>query len=216
MNEGTCLMTRDKLFEQLRPLDAPHVEALAAEFVTSARAASRAAVALSLDTDEEVASNARRLLLYLEDLAIFPLLEANPRLPLQRAALITQAVEAELSLRRKVMVRLDRLLDDTTPVPTQASARAEQKPPPRRICDEAYLLMRQVVHFGEPPMDAAVQAKLFLNAPDDFKDAQIKKARASGTWNRAITGSDIEDYADSHPDTGVPPSAAPAPHPIKR
>lgn len=48
---------------------------------------------------------------------------------------------------------------------------------------------------------------MFLNAPEDFKDAQIKKARASDIWNRAITGKDVADYDASHPEHGTrPPS----------
>lgn len=80
-----------------------------------------------------------------------PLLEPNPALPEQRTTLIEQAVEAEVALRRKVIARIDALLDDRTPIPVPVSGPAEQRPPPRRVCDEAYLLMRQMVHFGEPP-----------------------------------------------------------------
>jgi hypothetical protein len=66
--------------------------------------------------------------------------------------------------------------------------------------------MRQIVHLGEPPVEADVQANIFLNSPDDFKDEQIRKARQSGIWNRAITGKDIDDYDDRHPDPGTRPT----------
>jgi hypothetical protein len=207
--EGASPMTRDRLLEQIRPLDQAQVEALASSLALAARAAPQAAVELSLGADEDASIKAKRFLLQMEDLAIVPWLEApNPASPEHRVLVIAQSVDAELALRRKVIARIDKLLDDRTPVAVRTTGPAEQKPPRRRVCDEAYLLMRQMVHFGEPPMEAGVQASMFLNAPADFKDAQIKKARASNVWNRAITGKDVEDYAESHPDL-----AAPAPPP---
>jgi hypothetical protein len=185
--------------------DNSRIEALANSLRASSSATPKAAIELLLGPDEMAASRARLLLVFLGDLAILPLLDAKPSLPQQRAALIEQAVDAEVALRRKVIARIDALLDDRTPIPVPRSGPAEQKPPPRRVCDEAYLLMRQMVHFGEPAVDADVQAKIFLNAPDDMKDPIIKKARASGVWNVAITGKDIEDYDNAHPNAGTPP-----------
>jgi hypothetical protein len=199
--------------------DNPQIEALAKSLREDAKATPEAAVELLLGSDDVVASHARLLLVDLEALAIAPLVEASPTLPQQRAALIQQAVVAELALRRKVIARIDALLDDRTPIPIRVSRLAEQRPPPRRVCDEAYLLMRQMVHFGEPPLEAAVEADVFLNAPDGLKDPMIKKARASGVWNAAITGKDIDDYADAHPDLGTPPPPPDASahlHPLKR
>jgi hypothetical protein len=188
-------MTRDRLLEQLRPLDEAKVRDLASSLAEAARGAPRAAVEVALGADERASIKARRLLLGMEELAIVPLAEA-PRAPAAEARvfLIRQAVEAELALRRKVIARLDALLDDRSPVPIRVDGPIEQEPPPRRVCDEAYLLMRRMVHLGEDRTEAAVDAGMFLDAPDEFKDAEIKKARASNTWNRALTGEDIEDF----------------------
>ena len=139
-----------------------------------------------------------------------PFLEApSPASPEQRVFVVARVVEAELALRRKVIARIDKLLDDRAPVIHPTIGPMEQKIPPRRVCDEAYLLMRQMVHFGEPPVEAGVQAKLFINAPNDFKDAQIKRARASNVWNRAITGEDVDEYDKSHPEPVAPPAPGP-------
>lgn len=198
--EGTLLMNRERLLEQLRPLDDAKVGALAVSLAASSRAAPAAAVEIALGADETASIKARRLLLQMGDPAIVPLVEApDPPDVERRMFLINAAVESELALRRKVLARLDKLLDDKTPLPVTARGPSEVKAPKRRVCDNAYLLMRRMVHLGEPVTDAAVQANIFLNAPDDFKDAEIKKARASGTWNRAITGKDIDDYIDKHP-----------------
>jgi hypothetical protein len=198
--EGATPMTREKLLEQLRALDQAKVDALGPSLATTARAAPRSAVELYLGADEDAADKAQRLLIGLDDLAIVPLVEAaNPPSAQQRLWMVARSVAAELALRQKVIGKLDKLLDDKSPLPVQTRGPTEQKPPERRVCDQAYLLMRQIVHFGESPEDASVQAQLFLNAPPDFRDEQIRKARASATWNRAITGKDVEDYPAPKP-----------------
>ncbi len=115
------------------------------------------------------------------DVAIEPIAGAPiPAAPEGRIFLFGQAIEAEVALRRKVIRQLDALLDDQWPMPApQTRGPVEQKAPRRRVCDEAYLTMRRLVHLGEDPLDASVQANMVLNAPEDFKDAPINKARAS-------------------------------------
>jgi hypothetical protein len=197
-------MTRDGLLDQLRPLDEPKVKALASSLLRTAREAPQTAIEVSLGDDESASIKARRLLLGMEDLAIVPLVEA-PSSPAveDRMFMIKRAVEAEIALRRKVIARIDALLDDRSPVPVTISGPIEVKPPPRRVCDEAYLLMRRMVHFGEAQTEAAVDADMFLKAPDEFKNAEIRRARASSTWNRAITGKDMKDFYHGHPDARI-------------
>ncbi|WP_394823277.1 hypothetical protein [Pendulispora albinea] len=155
--------------------------------------------------DGAFAHNANMLLINLEDLAIVPLVESNPTSPKARVDTVTQAVEAELVLRRKSIARRDKLLDDRTPVPIETCGHPEKEPPPRRVCGEAYVLMRQIVNFGKSGVDARVDARMFLHAPDDFEDAQIARARQSGIWNRALTGQDFEDYMENHSKAGTHP-----------
>ena len=90
------------------------------------------------------------------------------------------------------MARVDTLLDDQETLPRRLAGPIEQPPPKRRVCDQAYLLMRKIVHWGESLLDASVQENQFLNLPDDLKDARITEARVSGIWNRALSGHELE------------------------
>lgn len=185
--------------------DEKKIEELASTLRSNAAATPSAAVQVLLGSDAAAATNARRLLSQLDELAVRPLLEANPSSADHRAELLQLAVASELAMRRKVMARLEVLLDDRASVEVYASPSSERKPPPRRVCDEAYVLMRRLVHYGEPEDDAHVDINLFLNAPDDFKDERIREARSSGVWNRPITAQDIQRYAASHPNQRPPP-----------
>lgn len=194
-------LTPATLQEQLRRLVPDQISALALSLRTSARSAAQSAIEIYLTDDDEVGDKAQRLLGELDEVAIVPLLEsARPVSAEKRSWMILQSVEAELALRRRIIAQLDKLLDDRELLPVKSRGPIEQSVPARRICDQAYLLMRKIVHIGEAQEEASVQENLFLNAPDDFKDAQIEKARHCAIWNRAITGQDIEDYAATDKD----------------
>lgn len=198
--------------------DEKKIEELAGALRAEAAATPKEAVQFLLGSDEDLAAGARRLFLELGELSIGPLLETNPPKPEQRVEALRLAVDAQDALRRKIAERLVALLDDKAPVPVRRIPVSEKQPPPRRVCDDAYLLMRKLMNLGEPPDEAYQQADMFLNAPDGFKDETIAKARTSGVWNREITPADVYAYIGSHPNAGGPPPA-PAPpggHPVRR
>ena len=60
-SEGASPMMRDRLLEQISPLDDAKVEALGSSLAEVARAAPRAAVELSLGSDAEASVKAQRL-----------------------------------------------------------------------------------------------------------------------------------------------------------
>lgn len=194
------MATGPNLQEQLQHLAPDQIIELAPSLLTSARGIARSAVELYVKDDSEIGDKAQRLLGELDEVAIVPLIESERPVSTEKKSwMILQSVEAELALRRKIIAQLNKLLDDRELLPVHSRGPVEQPVPARRVCDHAYLLMRKIVHFGESQEEASVQENLFLNSPEDFKDLQIKKARQSTIWNRAITGQDIEDYSNAHP-----------------
>ena len=55
----------------------------------------------------------------------------------------------------------------------------EEKPAPRRICDEAYLMYRRLLNTRESEEDYLVNRRIFLKQTDDDKDREIFFARKS-------------------------------------
>jgi len=185
--KGGASMTEDELIESLRNLDPdnrPAMDAFVKKVVRESRAPARIAVANLSASDPKVAAAAVALTVYLKDIAIVPLLEApEPAAADDRVSRIETVVDAQVELREKITARLTKMLDDKAPVPINTDRRAEVAPPPRRVCDDAYVLLRRLLNPAEGEEEQLFTAKAFLLLPDDRKDAEILKAR-SGIWTR--------------------------------
>jgi hypothetical protein len=163
-------------------------EAFVAQAAADARMSARSAVSLMESDDPDTALNAELFLRAVDDLAIQPLLDAPvPGDPSRAAAYIEMLTAPELDLRRKVLMKLDTLLDDRRAIPLKPSlGPTEERPKPRRVCDEAYVAMRSLVNFGEDLVEQFADRDRFLSDSEEDRDAAIRRARRSATWQRAL------------------------------
>jgi hypothetical protein len=190
--KGDNSMSEYRVRKNLRELQADQRQEM--EFSQSlsieARETARALVKIWLEKDAGMSAKALSILTQIEDHAIIPLLETIPEKPPESVVMAARlAVEAELGVRSKLIAALDAMLDNKQSVPqSPAAATLETPPPPLRVCDEAYVLMRRIVHFGEDELEEAVGVDAFLNLPDELKNKEIAQARKTGTWRRLVTG----------------------------
>lgn len=159
--ESDVPTTPEALAEALRAPGA--VELMSTTLREQAAATPREALALALGPDPSAACDGRRLLFWLEELAVAPLVEPDPTSAELRVGLATSAVQAELELRRAVIARIDALVRHQVPVRDDAVTGAQDREDgratgtpvegaplaPRRLCDVAYTCMRQMVSL--PP-----------------------------------------------------------------
>lgn len=184
-------MKYEQLIEALRGIDHrkhDEMDFFSKNIVDKARESARAAVDIWIGPDVTMAEKAAYLLIDMEDLAIIPLLEAPDTLTnTQLAWLLRVVVNAELRIRNVVVAKLDEMLDDKSNVPLPKDEEPiEEPPPPRRVCDEAYVLMRQLINFGETEETYYMNVEAFLNLSDNEKDVEIRKARDSRIWSQLI------------------------------
>ena len=162
----------------------PALDAVAKKVEREARAAARYAVANLAASDRKVAGSAIAVVIRLKDLAIVPLLDAPEASEADdRVWRIENMVDAQLELRQRIVGRLPKMLDDPTAVPIGSGGVAETAPPPRRVCDDAYVLLRRLLNTAESAEQQHASTNAFLALPDDRKDEQIRNAR-NGTWTR--------------------------------
>lgn len=152
----------------------------------------RAAVALAGDADPARAAKARSLVARLGEFAAGALLEversAGPQDDVWRLATATAGV---VELRGRVAARLAQALDDRRPVPLVPDVfPSEEKPAPRRVCDEAYLLLRELSSVGESRGALVLKARAFLRRPDPDRDAEIARARSGLPFTRLFEDAD--------------------------
>lgn len=197
-------MAREQEFiEALRkPMSQSESAAFVKRNVDEARSTARAAVALWASGSKDQAYNAFSYLVDIDDLAVVPLLEKPFRDdPKAASQALDVLVDAELTLRRKLIARVNQLLDDKRPVPPPAAAAVAEEPyHPHRVCDEAYVAMRRLVHFGEPRLAHELGATQFYAAAEPKRDIEIAYARSTNTWRRTVNpDDDVEDDGPHSP-----------------
>jgi hypothetical protein len=187
-------MSPEELIEKLRrisPDQQGQLDALAKLVVRRSRALPRAAAAHLTDNDQNLADNAMSLLIDIEDLATVPLLEApEPAHPYDRVARMTIIVDSQLEIRNTTVERLKKMLDDKRPMNYQKMPRVEESPPPSRVCDEAYVLLRRLLNTTEDQETQTANTRLFLRLPEARKDIEIRKARTARTWTNLAGGAE--------------------------
>ena len=185
------MTSRSEAFlDSLRQADAGQLRFLAERTMTDSREPYQIATRLFVGTDQSDAAKGMSFLLRAQELAIVPLIESQPARVVDQVSALRMAIAAETKLRRKLAAKLDTLLNDKTPVPGEPppNSKAEERNPPRRVCDEAYLAMQRLVHFGESELEALSGAHSFLELSDAEKDKLIHQARSSGKWEQALHG----------------------------
>ena len=181
-------MNRQTLIGRMAALNTNNpkaVEIFICELADEAREGPRALVDLWLNQAAGVPRERPIILIpELEDLAIQPLLEIPPSklTPSDHAWLINTIADAEVAFRNSIVLRLISLLDDKTPVPQPIIPNSEGQPLPRRICDEAYMALRQILQLGEGSHAAALNANAYLSLIESRRNEEIQKFKASKTF----------------------------------
>jgi hypothetical protein len=184
-------MTTDELaaeLDVLPPGQLTAVAALARRVRGEALALPDAAVRLAEGTHAVQAGNARDLVGELEDLTIRTMLDAPlPPAVQHHVWRLGTAVAAIVSLRARAAERLRGSLGDRRLVPIEPyPAHVEEQPYPRRVCDEAYLMLRELLHTGESRSQFALDARAYLRLGDDEKDAEIARLAAGQPFARLV------------------------------
>ncbi len=174
-------------FNRLGPEDDAGFAALAAKVRQDAREPVLAAVDALLKNDAAASGKAMRLLPEVGELAVGPLVEAATSDLGKKIWSARTAVNALGQLRDRVATLLDGMLADRRVVPAPAGAGpVEGKPPSPRVCDGAYLLMRQILNPKENLEQQALNQNAFLGLPVAEKDKEIQKARGAREWSELV------------------------------
>ena len=181
-------MTPDELRAALMALPpgrAAEEARLAGEIRAAALALPAAAVALTGSADDALARRARTVSGRLEELAAASLLDADPSGVRHEVWLLQAATAASVALRVRTAARLRPLLADHRPVPvTPQPPEIEEQPRPTRVCDEAYLLLRELLDTGESRTQYAFDSRAFIRLDEAARDAELAAFASSGQFTR--------------------------------
>jgi hypothetical protein len=183
-------MTREQFLERFLRLpntDQVGITALAKQVMDDAREAVRAAVELWSGVNPNHEQKAASILSELDELAFVPLTEhGDPPDPRHRVWFLRLAGNSYMQPRAKLIAVINRMLDDRRipPVQPMAGPPLEENPPPLRVCDEAYLVHRQLLNFSESREQFYQNAHQFQSLSESEKDAEIQNLKKSNTWKR--------------------------------
>ena len=143
----------------------------------------RQAALLVLSFDTEVIAKSSHLLRQGDEMTLTPLLEAQPVTAEQEVTAVQFLVEAQIRVRQ-ILAAVQQLLNDRRrmPPPEKRGTPPETPPVIRRVCDEAYLLLRRMVHFSEDEDQYIFNSDAFLDLPEADRDQEIASVSAGQQW----------------------------------
>lgn len=138
---------------------------------------------LHLGKDEE-AKKAAMILMSIGDLSITPMLESIDTNNADNYAWEMDIVlSRHLQNRNKISIILNSMfLDKRLLKGPDLKGPVEEKPLPRRVCDEAYLMLRRLTAYKENDEDMIINERMFLNMSDIDKDKEIQRLKSSKEW----------------------------------
>ncbi len=168
------------LLETLHALEADDLNALqdvADSLRIRAYADPQTVVTIVNGKDAVMAKKGRLLLGLLGPLAIEPQLE-NPgkENALQYSETLQRLVDTQNQIRSQLAHELTAALNDKRELPPpHLRGKIEGRIPSQRVCDKAYLLLRQFLLVDETVEKQSHQARLFLDLNDKSRDLEIEK-----------------------------------------
>ena len=184
-------MQDEDLIDELRRLDLRDAEAVArlTERVRlDALNGPRTLVGLLRDAPPALAQKAALVLLEIEELAFAPVLEACREEPADDYVWDMQTlIDIQLESRNKLVEQLNAMLLDTRNVPLQSPPIAEEEQAPsRRVCDEAYLMLRRLLAFEDEEAALLNEDAFLADLTEEERDKEIERIKSSGAWANLI------------------------------
>jgi hypothetical protein len=133
--------------------------------------------------DEDAADRAGYVVAELGNLPLRPILDSlDIEQPQDALWEMRQVLKMHVEDRSQIVSRLKELLEDKSLLPSPfPPGQAEEDPVERRVCDEAYLMMRLLLAIEDE--DAAKEnEEVFLDMSDEERDREIERLKNSGEW----------------------------------
>jgi hypothetical protein len=161
------------------------LEALTKDIVSQSRAPLETLADVWASSDADERRKTARVLSLLEELAIRAWLGVLGRVGVtERLEAAEPIVAAYRATQDQLLKALTPLLDDTTALPPpRALEPSEERRPPTRVCDEAYLLLRRLRKADEGPTFRAASERAFLLLTDRERSREIKLYQDKQLWS---------------------------------
>lgn len=170
--------------QEAKGTDDPILDTLAGAMIEQAYRETRELLPLTQVDADHTRRKALSTLRRLGSLPLAPLLETMPtQSPDYFARDMRLAVELHRQSQERLVALLHEMLKDTRlQTPPNPFRSRDERAPARRVCDTAYLLLRQLLALDESEEERMQNEDAFLGMDDGERDAEIKRMLQSGRW----------------------------------
>lgn len=128
------------------------------------------------------------IVLNLEELVLSPLLNSlNTQIPKNYVWDMETIIEIQMRNRKKITKVLNNMFPDKRSIEMPKLPYEEEEYIPRRVCDEAYLLMRRLLALEEDEEEQFINEDIFLNMSDEERDKEISRVKSTKKWINLTT-----------------------------
>ncbi len=182
--ESEMLRRIETAIRELDPNDDDELNNIARAIQEESRQSPRKVVEVLHSENKEDSKRAALVLMNIGDLAITPLLESIDSGNAESLVWdMEMAVSIQLENRNRVVRILDQmLLDKRYLKEPEPPLKVEGTPPSRRVCDQAYLMMRKLFAIQEDEEELLTNTDVFLDMSDEQRDAEINRAKETRKW----------------------------------
>jgi len=177
------------ILKSLNPEDEKGLEALTEKVVLKAREEIRNLINIMHLGNKIEADKASSVLLDLGDLVLNPMLDSLDSDNAENYIWEMETVVSLQLLNRSKIAKVfnDMLLDERTLKKPDFFGAVEEEYIIRRVCDEAYLMMRRLLALEEDEEEQFINKDVFLNMSDEEKDNEISRVKSTKKWINLTT-----------------------------
>jgi hypothetical protein len=178
MNDDISIALRN-----LNPEDDKSIDTLAAKVRDRSWKDARRLVELLHGNDSAMAMNASAVLMEVGSLIQIPLIDGlDSRKPEDMVWELQRTIDIQLETQKRLSDLLEELLADKRLLrPPALSEKAEERPIPMRVCDEAYLMLRRLL-ADEDDDTRLDNIDEFRRMTDEERDSEVERWVKSGVW----------------------------------
>lgn len=176
--------TLESQLKEIKLTDNKKLDSLSKAITDNSRKDVTELVKILHSTNEEESRKASMVLMSLGDLVITPMLDSLDTKDADNYAWEMDIILSQyLQNRNKITLVLNSmLLDKRTLKDPELQGPLEEKPASRRVCDEAYLMLRKLTSFKETEEDLMINERRFLDMTDEERDKEISRIKSSKEW----------------------------------
>jgi hypothetical protein len=169
---------------EIKIMETKKLDSLSEEIKIKSRKETNELIKILHSGKEEEVKKTSMLLMSIGDLSITPLLDSldsnNPNNYVWEADI---ALSLHLQNRKKISKIINSMLLDTRLLKDpELKGVVEEKPVPRRVCDEAYLMLRKLFAHKEDEETLMTNERMFLSMSNEERDKEIERLKSSEEW----------------------------------